>query len=202
MKYKLSLILLECLMLAGLAQAQNIYRIDPKQSTVKIHLSTSGLLRFLGDKHLIEAPVAHGTIRHSAGNLEKSSVELEIASKTLRVLDPELDAQKRQEVQKTMEGPKVLDVPRYPRIVFKSSGIRRMSGGGVELSGDLTVHGVTRKVTVLGTITSTRPRLQATGGCRFRQTDFGMKPVTAGAGTVRVKNEVQLTFRILAEPAR
>ena len=39
---------------------------------------------------------------------------------------------------------------------------------------------------------------QATGTLKLKQTDFGIKPVTAGAGTVRVKDEVSVDFTLVA----
>ena len=44
--------------------------------------------------------------------------------------------------------------------------------------------------------------LTATGKARLRQTDFGIKPVSAGGGTVKVKNELGLDFRIVARAGR
>jgi hypothetical protein len=38
----------------------------------------------------------------------------------------------------------------------------------------------------------------ADGKAIVRQTDFGIQPVTAGAGTVRVKDEIDVTFSVSA----
>ena len=187
---------------SALCPAQAIYRMNPEQSGVSVHLSTSGLLKFAGHKHLIEAPIERGTIRYFAEAPEKSSVELEVSSRALRVIDRDADAKERAEIQRTMEGPEVLDVARFPRISFKSASTRRLGGERVELEGNLTLHGLTRPVRVAGIISSTGSRLQASGSCRFKQTDFGIKPVKAGGGTVSVKDEIQLSFRFTADLAR
>jgi polyisoprenoid-binding protein YceI len=181
--------------------AQTTYRIAPS-SVITIELSSSGLFKFAGHKHQIDAPIRQGSIGYFPSNLEKSSVDLEVASKALRVVDPKADAKERAEVQQTMEGPKVLDVARFPRISFKSRAVRQLGDGRVQLTGDLTLHGITRPVTVVGKFTSSGSRLQATGSCRFKQTDFGMKPVKVGGGTVSVKDEIQLNFRVDAASGR
>jgi hypothetical protein len=49
-------------------------------------------------------------------------------------------------------------------------------------------------------ITLTSNGLTATGRVTVRQTDFGIRPVTAGAGTVRVKDEVEIVFSIVGRP--
>jgi hypothetical protein len=41
-------------------------------------------------------------------------------------------------------------------------------------------------------------RLTANGRATVRQTDFGIRPVTALAGTVKVKDEVDIVFSIVA----
>jgi hypothetical protein len=40
--------------------------------------------------------------------------------------------------------------------------------------------------------------LHAEGTATVRQTDFGIQPVTAGAGTVRVKDDVEVSFSVRA----
>lgn len=46
-----------------------------------------------------------------------------------------------------MKGPKVLDSTGYPEILFKSTMVRR-NGDGARVSGDMTIKGVTRPVTL------------------------------------------------------
>jgi hypothetical protein len=41
-------------------------------------------------------------------------------------------------------------------------------------------------------------RMTATGEATVRQSDFGIRPVSAGGGTVRVKDEVGVVFTIVA----
>jgi hypothetical protein len=38
------------------------------------------------------------------------------------------------------------------------------------------------------------------GRMTLRQSDFGIKPITAAGGTVRVKNELEIDFHIVANP--
>ncbi|HEY3127825.1 MAG TPA: YceI family protein [Acidobacteriota bacterium] len=194
-----SWLLLSILSPLCLAQGR-VYQVT-SGSKVEIHLDTSGFLGFLGDKHLIEAPIQQGRIRYISNDPGKNSVELEFSSASLRVRDPGLEEKKRLEVQQTMEGPQVLDVKNHPRILFKSSSVKQ-GKGAMEITGDLTLRGNTRKVTVLAKVNPSGPRLQATGSSRFRQTEFGIKPVTAGGGTVRVKDEVKLTFQISADAVK
>lgn len=87
---------------------------------------------------------------------------------------------------------------RFPTIVFRS---RRVSaappvatGVALAIEGDLTLHGVTRPLTIHASATLHADRLTARGTFVIKQTDFGIRPVTAGGGTVKVKDEVQVEF--------
>ncbi len=60
------------------------------------------------------------------------------------------------------------------------------------------LHGVTRSESTDVSVTVATDRLTATGTLKVKQTDFGIQPVTAGAGTVRVKDEVTVEFTLVA----
>ncbi|MDA2927815.1 YceI family protein [Acidobacteria bacterium AH-259-G07] len=196
MKNKAVLGLIFSLILISHCLAQQIYQIDSKESIIKIHLDTGGFLGFLGDEHFIEAPIARGKITYYPDDVEKSSVELEVVAKQIAIRDPHLSEEDRKEVQQTMASGRVLYVDKYPRVIFKSSMVRKLKDGRLGIVGDLTVRGETKEVQVLAKIEATEPRLHVSGRSRFKQTEFGIKPVTAGAGTVRVKDEIELSFRV------
>ena len=70
------------------------------------------------------------------------------------------------------------------------------------MTGDLDLHGVTRSVTLPLRVELAADALTATGKTTLRHSDFGMKPVSAGGGTVKVKNEIGVDFRIVARAGR
>jgi polyisoprenoid-binding protein YceI len=47
-----------------------------------------------------------------------------------------------------MTGPDMLDAIQFPTIDFKSTSVKDMGDGNLEVTGDLTVHGVTNPITV------------------------------------------------------
>lgn len=163
--------------------------IDTARSKLTVYVFRGGLFSFVGDDHQIEAPVMAGTIDDSA-----RAVNLRIGAATLRVLDPKLSEDKRAEVQRRMIGPDVLDVERYPYIAFRSTRVSA-NGAELEVEGLLTLHGQTHPVTL---------KVKADdhggyhGGTSLKQTAFGMKPVTIGGGTVRVKDEVRIEFSVVS----
>lgn len=172
-----------------LAAAQSA-SIDPQHSTLTVKVFKSGLFSAFGHDHEIRAPIASGSI---AGT---SSVELAVDARRMQVLDPDLAADKRAEVQETMLSSAVLDSERFPQIRFVSKTIEAIGGNRFRVSGELTLHGVTRPVVVRVEQSAGR----YTGSAAVKQSEFGIKPVTVAGGTVKVKDAVAIVFEIVTAP--
>ena len=163
------------------------HTIDPHASVVTVRVYKAGVFSALGHDHEITAPIAGGKVDTAA-----RSVELQIDAGALHVRDPKGSEHDRQEIQKTMLGPEVLDVERNPRIVFRSIGAESMGPNSWTVRGSLTLHGETRPVTVA---VSEREG-HYVGHSLLKQSDFGIKPIRVAGGTVRVKDEIRIEFDI------
>jgi polyisoprenoid-binding protein YceI len=185
--------------------AGDTYLVDPEASDVLVQVGKSGLFSFAGHTHEVAAPIAEGRIVADSAELAQSSVTLTFLAGALRVTgkgDPPEDVPK---VQDAMVGPKVLDVSRFAQIVFTSRKVVGKAAGAaaydLQVEGELALHGVTRALTVPVRIEKAPDgTLTATGRTVLKQTDYGIKPVSV-AGVVNVKNELGLTFRVVARPA-
>jgi hypothetical protein len=161
--------------------------IDTAKSVMTVHVYKAGVLGALGHDHEIAAPIASGTVDTKAHR-----VELHTKAGALQVRDKSGSDKDHAEIQKTMLGPEVLDAERHPEIVFRSTGAESAASGSWKVQGNLTLHGQDHAVTVEVREADGR----YVGTCRFKQTDFGIKPVKAGGGTIRVKDEVRVEFEI------
>src|ERR1700690_3228934 len=128
------------------------YAIDPAASHLVVHVGKTGLFGFAGHEHEIRAPLGGGTLVVDPAHVEASSADLRVDARTFRVVEkgePRGDVPK---VQAAMLGPDCLDVGRFPEIRFLSSSIdaKASARGGLEVAarGTLTLHGVSREVTV------------------------------------------------------
>jgi len=115
-----------------------------------------------------------------------------VDARQLRVLDKDVSAKDRAEIQETMLGPKVLDSEKFPEILFRSSHVERLGDGKWVVEGSLTLHGQTRLI---------RVQVEGQGGhyrgwAQLKQKDFGMTPVVVAGGTVKVKDEVRVEFDV------
>src|SRR5207244_7166828 len=119
-------------------------------------------------------------------------VEVTVEAKKLAVLDPELSAAKRDEVQKRTLGPEVLDVERFPEIRFRSSKVVESASGRWRVEGTLELHGKT--VPVAFEVTAEKGRVR--GSATLSQRAFGIEPIKVAGGTVRVKDEVRVDLDV------
>lgn len=91
-----------------------------------------------------------------------------------------------------MLGPDVLAVDRYPQILFKSTDAEPAGAGSWTVSGELTLHGQNRPITVKANERDGHYVETA----RLKQSDFGMKPIKVAGGMVSVKDEVRIEFDV------
>ena len=164
-------------------------RIDAGRSTITIHVGKAGLFSAAGHEHWVDAPISSGAVNELQG-----TVELRVEAAKLRVRpDPKVSAKDQAQIQSDMQE-KVLESVRFPDITFRSAHATKTAEGW-QVEGMLTLHGVTKPVAA----NVVRNGNGYAGEAVLRQTAFGIKPVSAGGGTVKVKDEVQISFHIVPQ---
>jgi len=186
----------------GAAAQGASYSIDSQQSKMEIHVGKEGAFKAFGHDHLISAKQVSGEVQFDPQSIDKSSVRLQVPTKSITVIDPAESEKDRKEVQATMEGEKVLDVAKFAEINFTSTNIsaakKTSDGWELTLSGKLNLHGVEKPVTFPLQVRVDNNELHAQGEVSILQTDYGITPVKVGGGTVKVKDKLKITFNIVA----
>jgi polyisoprenoid-binding protein YceI len=80
--------------------------------------------------------------------------------------------------------PDFFDADKYPSITFKSTTFKKTAGGVYQVTGDLSMHGITKQVTLNATAKTvvhpvtkkTVTGFRVTGG--IKRSDFGISPAT------------------------
>jgi polyisoprenoid-binding protein YceI len=165
--------------------------IDAPHSTLRVRAGKTGLFSAMGHEHVIEAPLAEGSVDEKA-----PAVRLRIESAALRVTDQGISDSDRAEIQGTMLGPLVLDSAKFPDIRFESATVEPEGANHWKVRGNLTLHGQTHPVMVEATLDAGHYR----GSASLKQTDFGIKPVSVAGGAVKVKDELRIEFDIAMTP--
>jgi len=123
-------------------------------------------------------------------------VEATIDVASLETRDAQRDAH--------LKSAEFLDVEKFPNITFKSTSVKSSGGGRGSVEGDLTIHGVTRKV-VLSVEGPTEPgkdpwgntRVGASATTKISRKDYGLTWNAAlETGGVLVGDEVTITLDV------
>jgi len=127
---------LATLSLAGeSARAQtSTWTIDPNHSSINFevrHLGVSNVHGSLGG--------VKGTVAYDEKDLTKSKVEATADTATVSTNVERRDAD--------LKSPKFFDIQKFPQLSFKSTGVSN-AGSKLTLTGDLTLNGVTKSVTL------------------------------------------------------
>jgi len=166
--------------------------IDVSRSSLTIRVFKSGVFSAFAHDHDIKAPIDEGEIDSSAN----PSVQLRLDSGKMRVLDPDISADDRAEIQHTMEGNAVLDVEHFPEISYRSTAITKTGNAHWDVRGNLNLHGKNQPVVVVVSFDGGHYR----GSASVKQSNFGINPIRIAGGTVKVKDEVKIEFDIVPVP--
>jgi polyisoprenoid-binding protein YceI len=177
------------------------YLIDGKKSRFTIRAFAGGMLSAFGHNPTITVPELQGEARITSPSLEDATLRIVIQSASLVVTD-DISAKDRQEIEHRMRD-EVLESDGYPEIVYECSHVSPLQqmGGGlyvVSMNGELSLHGITRSLPVQARLTLKGDTLRAGGEFSIRQSDYEIRPVSAAGGTVKLKDEIKLSFDITA----
>ncbi|HVT72481.1 MAG TPA: YceI family protein [Lacunisphaera sp.] len=117
---------------ASLSAATETYTIDP------VHSSIGFTVRHFVSKVPGVFTKVSGAITVDRDNLEKSSVEATIDAASFDTQNEKRNAHVKSDA--------FLDVAKFPLITFKSKSWKKTGEDSFAVTGDLTIHGVTREV--------------------------------------------------------
>ncbi len=180
--------LLACLTLVIPAIAGAVtYQMDPVHSNIQFKI-----------RHLTVSNVT-GTFNKIKGSAtmegeDPSTLKVDV---TIEAASVDTGNEKRDQHLRT---PDFLDVAKYPTITFVSKKVMKGDPGKLKITGDLTIHGVTREITVdlEGPTSEVKDpwggfRRGATATARIDRRDFGITWNTAlDSGGMLVGNEVTI----------
>lgn len=175
MKYLASLVFASALSLAGVAQAADTYQIDPVHSSILFKIRHLNVADFYGRFN-----DASGTVTFDKENPEKSSIALEVKVESL---DTHNDKRNQH-----LKSPDFFNAKQFPVISFKSTKVEKGGADTYKVTGDFTLHGVTKPVTVefkkVGEGKGMQGEYRAGGGTEFtlKRSDYGMNFMAGALG--------------------
>jgi polyisoprenoid-binding protein YceI len=174
--------------------------VDAKKSRFIVRAFAAGLLSALGHSPTISIPDFEGEFVLNPEAIDQSSVRLVIHAASLTVID-DIPDKDREEIEHIMHH-EVVESDSFPEIVYEASHISATRNGEseyrVSLNGQLMLHGVARAQPVSARVLLNGDILRAIGESTVSQRDYEIRPVSAVGGTIKLKDELKLTFEISA----
>lgn len=193
--------LLQILFAWSVAGEGDRYVIDAPASRFTAEIGAAGLLAMFGHDHAIAIREFSGEALFVADAPERSSLRITIEAGSLAEAGTEFSEEDRKAIDRDIQE-KALEVSKYPQIVFKSTSVVPKSTGEsqveLEIRGMLTLHGVTRPVTVVTQVTLKDDVLMARGKFTVRHSDYKVERLSAVGGTIKADNEIRLSFALVA----
>jgi polyisoprenoid-binding protein YceI len=165
------------------------WKVDPVHSSVEFHVKHLGIATVKGQFNEFEGTVEVGVDgAHAFGTVEVASVDTR---------EPQRDEHLR--------SADFFEAERFPQIKFQSTRIRPLDDDEFEIDADLTIHGVTRQVTLKAVFegAETDPqgndRVGVSATAQINRSDFDMKFNAAlGSGNLVVSDKVKILVEVSA----
>lgn len=175
-------------LLAVSAFAQvDTWKIDPMHSAAQFSVRHLGISTVRGEFKNVS-----GSVGYDPADPTKTTLEATIDAATV---DTRIEMR-----DKDLRSPNFLDVAKYPTIIFKSKHTEAAGSGKLRITGDLTIHGVTKEV-VLDVDGPSAP-ISAMGGIRIgasatttiNRKDFGVNGAPSMVGDdITITIDVEVT---------
>ncbi|WP_224364121.1 YceI family protein [Hyalangium versicolor] len=183
-----SAVAVAALALPSLALAST-WDADPAHSTSTFTVKHMMITNVTGAFGKTEA-----TINVDDKDITKSTVTATIDASTIDTREPKRDAH--------LKSPDFFDVEKFPSITFKSKKVEKAGEGKLKVTGDLTLHGVTKEVAldVTGPTSEVKDpwgntRSGVTASTKLNRKDFGLNwNKTLETGGVLVGDEVSVVL--------
>ena len=163
------------------------WRIDPNHSAAQFSVRHLGVSTVRGAFMKVT-----GSASYNPSDPGKNSVDVTIDASSV-----DTRVQMRDD---DLRSPNFLDVQKYPTITFKSKQSKSAGAGKLEILGDLTIHGITKEVTldVDGPSAPIKDpwgnqRIGASASTKINRTDFGVNGAAGAVGdeiTITIDTEL------------
>ena len=165
------------------------WKVDPAHSVAEFKVKHMMISNVKGQFSKLSGILSLDKYGH-----HNSRVEVSAEAASIHTGDDQRDAH--------LKSPDFFDVEKFPTLLFKSSGVRVLNGGELSVEGDLTIHGVTRKVNfaVEGPTQPSRDpwgnmRIAVSASTKINRKDFGLTWNAAlETGGILVGEDVTITL--------
>jgi polyisoprenoid-binding protein YceI len=176
--------LLGVMIFATVVHAADSYKVDPVHSTALFRIQHAGAGFLYGR---INGP--EGTINVDEADPTKTAFDVTLQVKNVDTNNAQRDTH--------LKSPTFFSAEEFPTLTFKSTAVKAAGDNKLEVTGNITIHGQTKPLTVTldHTGTSDTPqmghRIGYEGTFTIKRSDFGMNAMQGAVG-----DEVRITISL------
>ena len=188
--YRTLYTLVVAMLLTVSAAAQDAWQLDPPHSSAQFSVRHLGVSTVRGAFTKVS-----GSVVYDPANLNKSSIQaaIDAASVDTRVEMRDND----------LRSPRFLDAQKFPTITFQSKKVEAAGADKLKVTGDLTIHGVTKEVvldvdgptpSIKDPMGKDRLRMGASATTKINRNDFGVSGLPGIVGDdITITLDVEMT---------
>jgi polyisoprenoid-binding protein YceI len=179
-------------LLAASPAAASVWELDPSHSAAQFSVTHMMVSTVRGQFSNV-----HGTVELDDANAANVKVDATIDATTIDTREPKRDGH--------LKSPDFFDVAKYPTITFKSKKSQKAGEGAYKVTGDLTIHGVTKEVVLdVSGVKSAGTRMGAVATTKVNRKDYGLlwnKALEAGGVVVGDDVDITIDIELVKKPA-
>jgi len=176
------------------------YSFDPAHGRFTAQAHAAGLLSALGHSPTFVVGRYRASVRFQGDDVGSMELDLTIDADSLSLADQVKPAD-REEIERRMRGD-VLEASRHPEIIYRASCVSyekvEASRFRIRVEGPLSLHGVEAPHAIDLELQIAKDGVRLRGDAQVRLSDHDIKPVTALAGAIRLKDEIHIVFDVAA----
>ncbi|MFZ0060592.1 MAG: YceI family protein [Pyrinomonadaceae bacterium] len=176
------------------------YVLDSSRSKFMARAFSGGLLWFKGHDHFVAVREFTGEAQITPDSITPASLRISAKAASMVETRDVFTEPQKQIINKELR--EIVLLPeQYPDIIFQSTKITGAAIGNnqydLKIIGALTLHGVTRSITIPTKVTLSGNDLRAQGEFSINRSDFKVKATSAMHGMIRVRDKIKFEFDIV-----
>jgi polyisoprenoid-binding protein YceI len=181
------------------------YRLDPGSSRIWALLRYDRTTIMKGHDHVVQASTFTGSVVWSPADPSVCSVDISFPVTALTIdppgararagLEKETPEEDLPKIKENMLSKGQLNASSFPQISYKATSCSGTSGS-VTLKGNMTLHGVTKPVSITMQVSEDGSSFTAKGSTTISHSMFGFAPFVAPLGVLKNEDNLKLTIDV------
>jgi len=176
------------------------YALDPVISRLQVRAFATGMLSGFGHDPTFSVRDFRGEISIPPAGPSQASLDLRVKAASLAV-SGDIKDKDRRDIERLMHS-EVLESAAFPEIAFRTTAVAADKTGEdqyrLTLVGAFSLRGVTTEQQIVANLSLSEQQARAWGDFSLLQSKFGIRPVSFAAGALKLKDELKLTFDLVA----